>query len=128
MPASHSHAVMMTPVNQELEDYFEAVPPERKAVFEQLHGLILSLYPEAAVDLSYRMPTYRVGDGWVAIANQKHYVSLYTCGAQHLAGFRAAHPEIRTGKGCINFKPDAELPVDAVAQVIRHAIEHPKPA
>lgn len=118
----------MTPLNQELEDYFDAVPPGRKALLEQLHGLILSLYPDALVDLSYRMPTYRVGHGWVAIANQKHYVSLYTCGEQHLADFRAAHPEIPTGKGCINFKPDAKLPATAVTQVIRHAIEHPKPA
>ena len=118
----------MTPVNQELENYFAAVPPRRQAMVEQLHGLILSLYPDARVDLSYRMPTYRVGDGWVAIANQKHYVSLYTCGAQHLADFRAAHPEIPTGKGCINFQPDAALPVAAVKQVIRHAIEHPESA
>jgi uncharacterized protein YdhG (YjbR/CyaY superfamily) len=118
----------MTPANQEPDDYFDAVPPRRKALVEQLHGLILSLYPEARVDLSYRMPTYRVGDGWVAVANQQHDVSLYTFGAQHLADFRAAHPEIRTGKGCITLAPDAELPVAAVTQVIRHAIEHPEPA
>ena len=118
----------MTSDEQALEDYFDAVPADRKGVVERLHGLILGLYPDAQVDLSYRMPTYRVGDGWVALANQKHYVSLYTCGAEHLAEFRAAHPEIRTGKGCINFKPDAELPVVAIEQVIRHAIEHPKPA
>jgi len=55
-------------------------------------------------------------------------VSLYTCGAHHLAEFKTQHPEIRTGKGCINFKPDIEPPVKAIEQVVRHAIEHPKPA
>ena len=72
------------------------------------------------------MPTYAVGDGWVAVATQKHYVSLYTCSAAHIAEFKRRHPEIRTGKGCINFSPRAALPVEDVEGVIRHAVERPK--
>jgi uncharacterized protein YdhG (YjbR/CyaY superfamily) len=116
--ASNGHAV---------QAYFNALPADRKPLAEQLHGIILALFPEVTVDLSYRMPTYRVGKGWVALANQKHYVSLYTCSTHHLTWFRKRHPEIRTGKGCINFRPDVDLPVGAVEQVIRHAIEQPAP-
>ena len=115
-------------MHPDVEHYFEALPADRKPLMTQLHGIIVGLFPEADVNLSYRMPTYRVGDGWVSLASQKHYVSLYTCGAHHLAEFKTQHPEIRTGKGCINFKPDAEPPVKAIEQVVRHAIEHPKPA
>ena len=64
-------------------------------------------------------------DGWVAIANQKHYVSLYTCGYHHIEDFKNAYPKVRTGKGCINFREKDELPLDALADVVRHAIEHP---
>jgi len=39
-----------------------------------------------------------VGDGWVAIANQKHYVSLYTCGYHHIERFKQRCPRIKTGK------------------------------
>ena len=61
--------------------------------------------------MTYKMPTYRVGAGWVAIANQKHHVSLYTCGPHHIEDFKARYPGIKTGKGCINFRDKDELPV-----------------
>jgi hypothetical protein len=91
----------------------------------RLHDLIIGLYPGALVDMQYKMPTYHHGEGWVALANQKHYVSLYTCGAYHLARFKEQHPDIRTGKGCINFKVSDKLPLPGLKQVIQHAMEHP---
>ena len=81
---------------------------------------------EGVIDMHYKMPTYRYGDGWLAIANQKNYVSLYTCSADHLEKFRQRHPHIKTGKGCINFSDRDDIPVQAVKQVIAHAILHPK--
>ena len=68
-------------MNQDVQQYFNAVPEERMALVQKLHSLIVGLYPNADIDMSYRMPTYKAKDGWVALANQKHYVSLYTCGA-----------------------------------------------
>ena len=114
-------------MNADVKKYFDAVPDARRERVDALHRTVLGLYPRARVDLQYRMPTYHHGEGWVALANQKNYVSLYTCGAHHLEKFRAAHPEIKTGKGCINFRDRDELPVAAIESVIRHAIEHPKP-
>ena len=113
-------------MNQDVQQYFNAVPEERKHLVQQLHALIVGLYPNAGIDMSYRMPTYKAKGGWVALANQKHYVSLYTCGAHHLAEFIQKYPGIRTGKGCINFKVTDPIPMAEVKKVIRHAIEHPK--
>jgi hypothetical protein len=106
MPPLRQPAVAaMTPVNQEPDERLVAVPPRRKAMAEQLHGLIVSL-----------------------IAYQRRQVSLRSRGAQRLADFFAAPPATAAGEGCINVKPDAGLPVAAVTQVIRHAIEHSQPA
>jgi len=113
-------------VNADVKRYLAAVPENRKPLVERLHGLIVGLYPEVAIDMSYRMPTYKVGDGWVALANQKRYVSLYTCGAHHLAAFKKRYPGIKTGTGCINFRLSDEVADEAIEQVIEHAIEHPK--
>ncbi len=63
----------------------------------------------------------------MALANQKHYISLYTCSAEHLAEFKSKHPDIKTGKGCINFKPGHEIPFEDVQAVVAHAIGHTKP-
>lgn len=113
-------------MNKEVQRYLSSVPEGRQPLVNQLHALILNLYPDATIDMSYRMPTYKVQDGWVALANQKRYVSLYTCGAHHLKEFKEKHPDIKTGKGCINFREIDKLPISAVKRVIRHAIEHPK--
>lgn len=112
-------------MNRKVRRYLNAVPEDRKLLVEKIHGLIVGLYPDVKIDMSYRMPTYRAKDAWVAVANQKRYVSLYTCGAHHLAEFKAKYPGIGRGKGCINFKATDPVPVTALRKVIRHAIEHP---
>ena len=94
---------------------------------EQIHKLIIELFPHAALDMAYRMPTYRVGNGWVAVANQKHYISVYTCGYHHIQEFKSEHPGIKTGKGCINFRDRDDIPLADLKKVIRHAIGYPKP-
>jgi uncharacterized protein YdhG (YjbR/CyaY superfamily) len=108
-------------------DYLASVPEERRAMVAEIHEIIRSVYPQVEVSMRYKMPTYEVADGWVALANQKRYVSLYTCGYHHIAEFKRMHPTYKTGKGCINFKPTEPIPAEAVRQVVRHAIEHPKP-
>ena len=114
-------------MDRAVKQYLDTVPAGRRDRVLQLHELILELFPDAQVDMSYRMPTYRHGDGWVALANQKQYVSLYTCGEHHLAAFREKHPQISTGKGCIRFRQKDPLPRTALKQVIRHAMNRPKP-
>ncbi len=114
-------------MNKSILQYIQSVPSTRSEKFNSIHSLILSLYPHAEVELSYKMPTYKVGKGWVALANQKQYISLYTCGYHHIEAFKENNPGIKTGKGCINFRDKDELHMDDIEQVIRHAIEHPKP-
>lgn len=88
-----------------------------------IHKRILKLYPDAVIDMSYRMPTYRRGEGWVALANQKNYISLYTCAESHIETYKSRHPQQKTGKGCINFRARDEIYYDDLENVIRHAIE-----
>ena len=112
---------------REVQTYFNATPPERQKRLNQLHLMIVELYPDATINMKYKMPTYQVGEGWVAIANQKNYVSFYTCGYHHIEKFKVKHPKINTGKGCIRFKDRDPLPLAELQLVVKHAIEHPKP-
>ena len=113
-------------MNQHTRDYFDAVPDSRKPGMHALHAMIVEAFPEALVDMQYKMPTYHIKDGWVAIANQKNYISLYTCGYHHIRSFKDKHPGIKTGKGCINFRDKDILPLHDLRAVVRHAILHPK--
>lgn len=109
-----------------VESYFDQLPPTRKDKVQVLHGLILERFPDVVVNMQYNMPTYKYAEGWVAVANQKNYVSLYTCSAMHLERFKLQNPVIKTGKGCINFRERDEIPIEDVRDVIEHAILHPK--
>ncbi len=113
-------------MDKAVKAYLAMVPDERKPIVDALHMLIVGLYPKATIDMKYKMPTYQMGDGWVALANQKNYVSLYTCGYHHIAAFKEKHPKIKTGKGCINFRPTDQLPVQNLKAVIKHAITQAK--
>jgi uncharacterized protein YdhG (YjbR/CyaY superfamily) len=108
----------------EVEAYIESIPRQRYSRFMSIHELIMQLYPDAAVDMSYRMPTYRIGGSWVAFANQKQYISLYTCSASHLESYKQKYPQQKTGKGCINFRDSDEIHYDDLERVIRHAINN----
>jgi uncharacterized protein YdhG (YjbR/CyaY superfamily) len=105
---------------------FDKALQEHFAAISKLHSLVLKRFPDANLSMKYGMPTYSRGEGWVAIANQKNYVSLYTCSAAHLVEFKRAFPQYKTGTGCINFREKQEIPELAITQVIEHAILHPK--
>lgn len=110
-------------MDKEVQQYVEAVPEERKPLFDKLHTLILGLYPDAEIVMSYKIPTYKAKSGWVALANQKQYVSLYTNDENYIAAFKSKHPSIKTGKACINFKESDPVPLADLKKVIKHAIE-----
>lgn len=112
--------------NKEVEKYFQSIPKARIDRMYKIHSMILDIYPNADVTMKYKMPTYHVCDGWVSLANQKNYISLYTCGYHHSEQFKSKYLKIKTGTGCINFRDKYEIPLSDLKQVIKHAIEHPK--
>ena len=106
-----------------LEEYLKHIPENRKARFLLILSTIKSLYPQTEESMKYKMPTYMSEDGWVAAANQKNYISVYTCSAEHIKDFKKKHPGIKTGKGCINFKDSDEIPIEDLKPVIKQAME-----
>jgi len=110
-------------VNKDVQRFMDAVPEDQKPHFNQLHALIMSMYPDAEIVISYQVPTYKVKSRWVALGYWKGGVSIYTNSPEHIAAFKAQHPAVKTGKASINFKLTEPLPVEAVKKVIQHAIE-----
>ena len=111
-------------MHKEVQSYIDSIPKDRIDRFMSIHKLIVHIYPDAIIDMSYKMPTYSIGDAWVALANQKQYISLYTCSASHLESYKQKHPRQKTGKGCINFRDSDEIHYDDLERVIRHAINN----
>jgi len=92
-------------MDEAVRSYIDGVDPAHRPLFDRIHRLILAAYPEAAVVLSYQMPTYKVGRRRLYVGAWKHGISIYGWPQVHDAGFAARHPELRTGKGTIKLRP-----------------------
>jgi uncharacterized protein YdhG (YjbR/CyaY superfamily) len=102
--------------------YIANLPTQRIDRFNAIYSLIVKLFPNAELSMKYKMPTFTLGEHWIALANQKHYLSIYTCNAQHLAGFQQKYPKIKTGKGCINIKDNDQFELNDLTSVITCAL------
>jgi uncharacterized protein YdhG (YjbR/CyaY superfamily) len=108
-----------------VRDYIDAIAPEHRPLFDRIHGLILEAHPDAAVVLSYQMPTYKVGSRRLFVGAWKHGVSIYGWDQGRDAGFVARHPELKTSTGTIQLRPDdaAGIPDDEFRDLVRAALD-----
>lgn len=101
--------------------YVDALPPEGRALFDRFAGLVVAEHPDATVVLSYKMPTYVVGERRLHVAVWKHGLSLYGWDAGRDGGFCARHPHLCGDKGTLKV-PHAEaaaIPDDDLRDLIR---------
>jgi hypothetical protein len=82
------------------------------------------MYPAAEVVLSYKIPAYKVGRRRLFVGGWKHGLSIYGWDQGRDAGFIARHPELKTGKGTIQLRPDdaARIPDDELRDLVRAAL------
>ena len=108
-----------------IRDYVAAIDPAYRPLFDRLHQLILAGYPTAAVGLSYKIPTYKVGRRRLFLGVWKHGVSIYGWDQGRDAGFIARHPALKTGRGTVQLRPTdaAAISDDEFRDLIRGALD-----
>jgi uncharacterized protein YdhG (YjbR/CyaY superfamily) len=107
-----------------VQAYVDAIDPAFRPLFDRVHALILATHPDAAVVISYGMPTYRVGRSRLHVGVWRHGVPLYGWGQEAVAAFTGRHPGLRTSKGTIQLRPEDADAVsdDELCDVIRAAL------
>jgi uncharacterized protein YdhG (YjbR/CyaY superfamily) len=103
-----------------VEEYFEALPDDRRAALEQLRAAIRAGAPEAAEQISYQMPAFRShGQFLVSYAAYKRHYSLFPATeAVVSAGGDELKPHL-TGKGTIQFRLDQPIPTELVTKIVK---------
>ena len=110
-------------MDEAVQRYIDAIPAEQKPLFDRLQSLILDLYPDAEIVISYQIPTYKARGGRVSLGLWKDGVSLYTTDPQHIEKFKSKHPTVKTGKASLNFRLTDELPEQDLREVVNWAIQ-----
>jgi uncharacterized protein YdhG (YjbR/CyaY superfamily) len=113
-------------MNEDVQGYIDGLDPSQRALFDRVHGLILAAHPEAAVSLSYKIPTYKVGGRRLYLGAWKHGVSLYGWPQDSDGGFIARHPELKTSKGTIQLRARdaAGIPDEEIFALVRAALDN----
>ena len=112
-------------VDQAVQGYIDAIAPEHRPLFDRLHLLILEGHPDAAVVLSYQIPTYKAGSRRLYLGAWKHGVSIYGWLQGRDASFTSRHPALKTSKGTIQLRPEdaARIPDDEFRDLVRASLE-----
>jgi len=102
-----------------VDEYFAALPPDKRPAMESLRTTIRAAAPEAEEVISYKMPAYRM--------HGRFFVS-YDAFKAHYSLFPASDPvvdelgdEIRpylSGKGTIRFPADRPIPLETVTKIV----------
>jgi hypothetical protein len=94
------------------QDYIDAIPAEHRPLFDRIANLVFELHPDASLEFSYKLPTYRVGKRRLYLGVWAHGVSMYGWQEDHDGGFTARHPELRSGKGTLRLTHEAAKAID----------------
>ena len=113
--------------SQAIGAYISRVPEARRERALALHGLILSLFPQAGVSMELRMPSYRLGRHTLGWASTRGHLAIYTNSGERIAGFRAKHPEVKGALGSLRFRDSQRLSLADLAQVVRNALAPSRP-
>ncbi len=106
------------------EQYLESLPGERRAVVERVWRVVRESVGAGYTEhVGPKFLSFMAGGDWyVALANQKNYVSLYLIPVyvypELKAKLDASGKNLKCGKSCINFKRAEDLPLDAIAEIV----------
>ncbi len=106
-------------MKDEVEEYVNNVPAERVERFCGIIETISRNVPQAEKLIKYKMPTFQLGDAWIAVANKKNYISIYTCAGNKIVAFKQKYPKIKTGKTCINIRDSDEFDLKDLAAITK---------
>jgi uncharacterized protein YdhG (YjbR/CyaY superfamily) len=101
--------------------YFKTLDASTREALTELRTWVLQVAPHASETMLYRMPTYLLGEVWVAYKAQKNYLSLYICETSVVAKHAKALAHLNVGKGCIRFKKIEQLPKRAILEMLKES-------
>ena len=106
------------------KDYLASLPPERRDAVESVWRTVRENMPKGFTEeITPKFLTFKADNEWfIALANQKNYISLYLCSIYIFPELKAkldnSGKKLKCGKSCINFKHAEDLPLETIAEIV----------
>jgi uncharacterized protein YdhG (YjbR/CyaY superfamily) len=115
----------MPGMDEAVQRYIDGIPAEHRPLFNRLDQLIRAVHPDATVILSYKIPTYKVGNRRLYVGAWKHGLSIYGWQRGRDDAFTSRHPALKTSKGTLQLRPEdaATITDDELSDLVRAALE-----
>lgn len=111
--------------NLSYEQYLDSLPAARRVEIERVWGLVRERVPAGYTEeVGEKFLSFKTGADWyVALANQKNYISLYLIPLYMFPEVKAkfdaaASKKLKCGKSCINFQRAEELPLEVLGEIV----------
>jgi hypothetical protein len=105
--------------------YLDSLPAARRTEIERVWGLVRERIPDGYTEeIGAKFISFKAGADWyVALANQKNYISLYLIPLYVFPEMKAkldaaASKKLKCGKSCINFQRAEELPLEVIGEIV----------
>jgi uncharacterized protein YdhG (YjbR/CyaY superfamily) len=123
-----------------VKEYIAKIPEDRKEIITFLHDFIQKTAPKLKPHFAHNMLGYgsfpyknykkeEVLWPTIALANQKHYVSIYVCSitnGQYIAEkYKNELGKVSVGKSCIRFKKLEDINLPVLKKIIKEAVKTP---
>lgn len=111
--------------NLSYEQYLDSLPAARRTEIERVWGLVRERIPDGYTEeIGAKFLSFKAGADWyVALANQKNYISLYLIPLYVFPEMKAkfdaaASKKLKCGKSCVNFQRAEELPLGVIGEIV----------
>jgi uncharacterized protein YdhG (YjbR/CyaY superfamily) len=103
-----------------IDEYIAAQPEHARGALNLVRGAIRKGLPKAEETISYKMPTYRIGDRrLIQFAGWKRHYALYAATAGVMQAFKYELEPYEVIKGTIRFPLDKPVPVKLIEKIAR---------
>lgn len=106
------------------DGYLDSLSPERREAVAQVWQVMRENVPRGYREqITPKFLTFMADDEWyIALANQKNYISLYLIPIYVFPELKAKLDEsgkkLKCGKSCINFQRAEDLPLGTIAEIV----------
>jgi uncharacterized protein YdhG (YjbR/CyaY superfamily) len=106
-----------------IDEYLEALAPDKQAALEKLRKTIRAAAPEAEACISYQIPAFRQNGMLVGFAASASHCSFFPFNSTTVAAHKGELKDYETSKGAIHFQPEKPLPAALVRKLVKERLE-----
>ena len=108
---------------EEIDEYLENLPEDRRAALERLRDIIRKTVPECTERVSYQVPIFRHKKDIVGMASQKQFCSLYTMSPELTANMKRDLTMFEVKGATIHFEADNPIPEELIKKIVSYRLK-----